>query len=737
MFLTKSPVASVSTPSPIQASVCPNGFHIHSPHLANGSTSTQPCEHCGLQGSTPRRPSLTQRLSRLPMLQPSPREHPNYFGPDTPGLPPYVSPASEQRATFNDREEQDSPEPLPSTASILETLYPPNRSFARDVPDFRELSSTFTTGQTRRRAPTTAASPLRNEFARSRRESELSGLGIRIGREEQYLAPVLPETPVGDGLEDSIRNALDFSNRAQPEAAAEVTATPPRVLSTPPPRSAERPTPAPEYTSLNPPGLYPSARRPASGAASSDTTARRRAAFQTLGAMQEHSELLNVPRAPRLPSGSFMSPYAEQAAQEGWYEPPPPYGPHASDPVLDIRPGIIITSGGTRDHPRVGLLLDYQCSCPLGVSIICMTSGYVEELLNVIGRQQVSVCTLIYVPVSHTLSHLLIRDMSSKFEENLVGDVTPLDSSLYKLEDEQKVFFKATTGITDDEDLKKHILNVQAKAYALRPYPCIQRFTFIGIGITKNTEAYQQLLKIVGNDARKAIFDGFPMQNVVTSDLHGGTCPSFTAGIDSEARSEKYETSADQSVIEFWQLGHALFKTTPEKYTVPFVGGDVFDPAHLALAAPLATSSIPPAPRPDIYTLTSLNPLRGHVSAIFASSFFHLFSEPQQLELARKLAGLLDPRPGSMIFGMHAGGETKGTRKGPGDVPNKDWDLFFHSPETWTEMWDGEVFPKGSVKVQAYLATLDERWKFLRWIRDDRHLTVPQKLGLELILLER
>ncbi|KAA1474301.1 hypothetical protein DENSPDRAFT_824110 [Dentipellis sp. KUC8613] len=292
--------------------------------------------------------------------------------------------------------------------------------------------------------------------------------------------------------------------------------------------------------------------------------------------------------------------------------------------------------------------------------------------------------------------------MAGKFEENLVGDVTPLDNSLYKLEDEQKVFFKATTGITDDEELKKHILEVQARAYALRPYPCIQRFTFIDIGITKNTEAYQNLLKLgkerpdavfidlgccFGNDARKAIFDGFPMQNVVTSDLHS----------------------------EFWDLGHALFKTTPETYTVPFIGGDVFDPAHLALAAPLATSSIPPAPRPDLQTLTSLNPLRGHVSAIFASAFFHLFTEAQQLELARKLAGLLDPRPGSMIFGMHVGAQTKGARNAPSCVPNKKWDIFMHSPESWAEMWDGEVFPKGTVKVQASLSPLEENWVYMRW----------------------
>ncbi|KAA1474302.1 hypothetical protein DENSPDRAFT_323230 [Dentipellis sp. KUC8613] len=293
--------------------------------------------------------------------------------------------------------------------------------------------------------------------------------------------------------------------------------------------------------------------------------------------------------------------------------------------------------------------------------------------------------------------------MSESTVDVCVGDVPPLDASLYKLGDEETVFYKATTGITSDEELKKHILDVQAKAYAVRPYPCILRFAFLGIGITKNKAAYQQLLKLgkerpdallldvgccFGNDVRKAIFDGFPMENVVTSDLNG----------------------------ELWELGHALFKTTPDKFTVPFVRGDIFDPAHLALVTPpLATSSTPPTPRPDIYTLTSLNPLRGHVSAIYASSFFHLFTETQQLELARKLAGLLDPRPGSMIFGMHAGDKTKGVAIGPQDVPNREWKMFWHSPESWTEMWDGEVFPKGSVKVQTYLTPIAENWMFLHW----------------------
>lgn len=45
----------------------------------------------------------------------------------------------------------------------------------------------------------------------------------------------------------------------------------------------------------------------------------------------------------------------------------------------------------------------------------------------------------------------------------------PLDPSFYKLDDDEVTFFKAMTGIQDAEELKQHILSVQAKAYDVRP----------------------------------------------------------------------------------------------------------------------------------------------------------------------------------------------------------------------------------------------------------------------------
>lgn len=34
--------------------------------------------------------------------------------------------------------------------------------------------------------------------------------------------------------------------------------------------------------------------------------------------------------------------------------------------------------------------------------------------------------------------------------------------------------------------------------------------------------------------------------------------------------------------------------------------------------------------------------------------------------------------------------------------------MFCHSPETWKELWDGQVFEKGTVKVETELRAVPE-----------------------------
>ena len=46
-------------------------------------------------------------------------------------------------------------------------------------------------------------------------------------------------------------------------------------------------------------------------------------------------------------------------------------------------------------------------------------------------------------------------------------NVLPLDPDLYWMLDTEKQFFKAHTNIRDDEELKRHVLDVQDLAYAV------------------------------------------------------------------------------------------------------------------------------------------------------------------------------------------------------------------------------------------------------------------------------
>ncbi|TCD62950.1 hypothetical protein EIP91_006213 [Steccherinum ochraceum] len=257
----------------------------------------------------------------------------------------------------------------------------------------------------------------------------------------------------------------------------------------------------------------------------------------------------------------------------------------------------------------------------------------------------------------------------------------PLEERFYELEEDELEFFKQETKIQDADELTKHIRAVQAEAYLVHPYPCIRRFSFTKLKISRYP-AYQDLLRLgrerkgslfldvgccFGNDVRKAVHDGFPMDQAIASDLRP----------------------------EYWDLGHKLFRTTPEEFPVPFLPGDIFDPNFLQIAPP--ATSAPTTSNPSLKDLRSLTPLNGRLSALHSSAFFHLFDEAQQFAVAKAFAGLLSPEPGSVIFGSHRGEAVPGVRSM--DEPQK----FNHSPESWTELWEKQIFEEGQVKVWAIL----------------------------------
>ena len=60
-----------------------------------------------------------------------------------------------------------------------------------------------------------------------------------------------------------------------------------------------------------------------------------------------------------------------------------------------------------------------------------------------------------------------------------------------------------------------------------------------------------------------------------------------------------------------------------------------------------------------------LEKLRGRATHIYAGLFFHLFDEPMQKDVAKRLAALISRKPGSILFGSHAGNEQAGPYSRP------------------------------------------------------------------------
>lgn len=60
-----------------------------------------------------------------------------------------------------------------------------------------------------------------------------------------------------------------------------------------------------------------------------------------------------------------------------------------------------------------------------------------------------------------------------------------------------------------------------------------------------------------------------------------------------------------------------------------------------------------------------------------------------------------------MLFGSHGGEPVKGFRVH--EVAKGGVAMFCHSPDSWRELWDGEVFKKGSVRVDAGLISLGKQ----------------------------
>ncbi|EJD52510.1 hypothetical protein AURDEDRAFT_158242 [Auricularia subglabra TFB-10046 SS5] len=187
----------------------------------------------------------------------------------------------------------------------------------------------------------------------------------------------------------------------------------------------------------------------------------------------------------------------------------------------------------------------------------------------------------------------------------------------------------------------------------------------IATGKRDNTAILLDIGCFFGVDLQKAGVDGYPAQSVLGTDLRK----------------------------EWFTLSRKL-SSGPRSAVPAFLAGDIFDDTFLD---PSSSDTVPtaskqqPLPAAELRTLTSL---KRRARFVYSHSFFHLFQEDAQRNLARRLASLLDDEPGAMLFGSHAGLAIKGFRE-QGPTSNK---MFCHSPESWQEMI-AQVFAEQGRKV--------------------------------------
>ena len=62
-----------------------------------------------------------------------------------------------------------------------------------------------------------------------------------------------------------------------------------------------------------------------------------------------------------------------------------------------------------------------------------------------------------------------------------------------------------------------------------------------------------------------------------------------------------------------------------------------------------------------------------------------------------------------MLLGAHGGRPVKGLRVEMYRPNSHGITMFCHCPESWKELWDGQVFKKGTVKVEAGLVEIERK----------------------------
>ena len=176
----------------------------------------------------------------------------------------------------------------------------------------------------------------------------------------------------------------------------------------------------------------------------------------------------------------------------------------------------------------------------------------------------------------------------------------------------------------------------------------------------------------LGQDVRKLVFDGAPLNNVYGADIFP----------------------------DYERLGQELFRDQ-DRFQDRFIAGDLFDDG------------------PN----NRLAETRGTWDIVSITMFLHIWDWDNQVTACKQILKLLKPQKGSMIIGSQAGlTEPKRLQLQPPHVnPGEERYLYRHSPDSFRKMWhqvqEDETL---SLKVEVESNSAQARAKYVEEVESGR-----------------
>ncbi|KAK0382825.1 hypothetical protein NLU13_9920 [Sarocladium strictum] len=195
--------------------------------------------------------------------------------------------------------------------------------------------------------------------------------------------------------------------------------------------------------------------------------------------------------------------------------------------------------------------------------------------------------------------------------------------------------------------LDHHIRAIRDIAWGISRYPYIGRWKFIRLLDTHDSRYKQTLFRLKLTNSRDIVLDVGCCVAPLLRQLRAEGIPGRQLyGTDYETR--------------FFDLGYALFKDR-DTLDATFVPGDLLD-----------------------FDDTRLNALRGKVTIIHASSFFHLFNWVQQLGIGKRLVSFIKPgTTNALVFGRQMGARKPGSPRG-----HARSSVYLHNESSFQRLWD-------------------------------------------------